>query len=494
MSRPGIFVTETVLPSPVTSAPPSSAAGALVSELPSGPTSPTLVTSWFNFTRVFGGLNRAFPATFAANQFFRAGGRELFVSRVVRSDAAAASASILGDGDDVGTVADEVYLTFTAKSVGTYGNSLRIVLSKNPSDLYDLQVYQEAGQSNNISDDILLETYTNLNLDEHGNTEILNILEVQSQFIRAAWGDNATVVPTAPIPVIALSGGTDGTNSGDLTYAESLESLAEIERVFVLFSPGQVDDDVVGAMVEFAEESGSFVVLDTDAELTPAQAIAYADGLAATSHAAVYYPHLWVPDPTSRSRDSIIKIPPSGSVAGLFLSTDAAFGVFKAPAGLTTVVPGVVAVERSLTNEQLDALNNDVRPVNAVRVIPGSGPVVMGARTLDQSKSTKYINIRRTMVYLAKEMESLTGFALFRNNDPNLWREINAVLDNFLRGFFVEGGLRGDSTADAYYIKIDAENNTPTDVATGVVNIEVGVALQFPAEFIKIQLTQRTIA
>jgi hypothetical protein len=494
MSRPGIFVTETVLPSPVTTAPPSSAAGALVSELPSGPTTPTLVTSWFNFTRVFGGLNREFPATFSANQFFRAGGRELFVSRVVRSDAAAASASILGDGDDVGTVADEVYLTFTAKSVGTYGNSLRVVLTKNPANLYDLQVYQESGQANNVSDDVLLETYTNLNLDDHGNSEILNILEVQSQFIRASWGNNSTVVPTAPIPVIALSGGTDGTNSGDLTYSESLEYLSEIDRVFVLFSPGQVDDDVVGAMVEFAEASGSFVVLDTDSDLTPAQAVAYADGLAATSHAAVYYPHLWVPDPTSRSRDSIIKIPPSGPVAGLYLATDAAFGVFKAPAGLTTSVPGVVAVERSLTNEQLDSLNNDVRPVNAIRVIPGSGPVVMGARTLDQSKSTKYINIRRTMVYLAKEMESLTGFALFRNNDPNLWREISAVLDNFLRGFFVEGGLRGDSTSDAYYIKVDSENNSPTDVATGVVNIEIGVALQFPAEFIKIQLTQRTIA
>lgn len=494
MSRPGVFVTETVLPSPVTTAPPSSAAGALVSELPSGPTSPTVVTSWYNFTRVFGGLNRAYPATFAANQFFRAGGRELFVARVVRSDADTASASILGDGSDVGTVADEVYLTFNAKSVGTYGNSLRISLTQNPAGLYDLQVYQEAGQSNQVSDDVLLETFTNLDLADHGNTELVNILQVSSQFISAEWGTDATVALPSSLPLIALSGGTDGTNSGTLTYSSALESLSEINRVFVLFSPGQVDDTIVGAMVEFAEATGSFVVLDTDADLTPAQAVAYADGLAATSHAAVYYPHLWVPDSTSRSRDSIIKIPPSGSVAGLFLATDAAFGVFKAPAGLTTVVPGVVAVERPLTNEHLDALNNDVRPVNAIRVVPGSGPVVMGARTLDQSKSTKYVNTRRTMVYLAKEMESLIGFALFRNNDQNLWREMNAVLDNFLRGFFVDGGLRGGSTADAYYIKIDAENNTPTDVATGVVNVEVGVALQFPAEFIKIQLTQRTIA
>lgn len=494
MSRPGVFVTETVLPSPVTTAPPSSAAGAMLSELPSGPTTPTVVTSWYNFTRIFGGLNRNFPATFAANQFFRSGGRELFVNRIVRSDAEAADASILGDGSDVGTVANEVYLTFTAKSVGTYGNSLRVSVSKNPANLYDIQVYQEAGQANDTTDDVLLETFTNLDLADHGNTEVINVLQVQSQFISASWGGDATVVIPTSVPLIALSGGTDGTNSGNLTYTTALNNLAEIDRVFVLFSPGQVDDTIVGAMVEFAEDNGSFVVLDTDDNLTPSQAVAYADGLSATSHAAVYYPHLWVPDSTSRSRDSVIKIPPSGAVAGLFLSTDAAFGVFKAPAGLNTVVPGVVSIERALTNEHLDALNNDVRPVNAIRVVPGSGPVVMGARTLDQSKATKYVNIRRTMTYLSKEMGSLMGFALFRNNDANLWREMTAVLDNFLRGFFVDGGLRGNSTADAYYIKIDAENNTASDVASGVVNIEVGVSLQYPAEFIKIQLTQRTIA
>ena len=494
MSRPGVFVTETVLPSPVTTAPPSSAAGALVSELPSGPITPTVINSWYQFTRIFGGLNRSFPATYAANQFFRSGGRELFVARVVRSDAAAATASILGDGSDVGTVADEVYLTFSAKSVGTYGNKMRISIAQNPSGLYDIQIFEEAGQSNDTDDDILLETFTNIDLADHGNTELINILQVQSQFISAAWGSDATVALPSSLPLIALSGGTDGTNSGTLTFSDSLEALSEINRVFVVFSPGQVDDAVVGAMVEFAEQTGSFIVLDTDPDLTPSQAVAYADGLSATSYAAVYYPHLWVPDPTSRSRDSIIKVPPSGAVAGLYLATDAAFGVFKAPAGLNTVVPGVVALERALTNEHLDALNNDVRPVNAIRVVPGSGPVVMGARTLDQSKATKYINIRRTMVYLSKEMESLIGFALFRNNDTNLWGEMTAVLDNFLRGFFVDGGLRGTSTSEAYYIKIDAENNTPTDVATGVVNVEVGVSLQYPAEFIKIQLTQRTIA
>ena len=493
MPRPGVSVTETTLPVPVTIGTPSAAAGAMLALLPAGPTTPTLVTSWYQFSRIFGPLNRAFPATFSANMFFRAGGRELFVSRIVREDATTASASILGDGDDVGSVADEVYLTFRARSSGTYGNSLRVRVAANARSLYDVTVFQEAGSSEDTSDDTLLESFTNLNIAEHGNQEVVDIINVRSQFITAQWGTNATVSLPSSLPMMPLTGGSDGT-SNVLSYSSALAALREVNRSMVLFAPGVVTSSVVSAMRTFASETASFVVLDTDPSLTVSQAVSYAGTLDASDRAAVYYPHLWVADSTSASQDSIVKVAPSGAVAGVILATDAADGVFRAPAGIQATLSGVVAVERSLSNEELDSLNNDNRPVNAIRVMPGAGPVVMGARTMDQSRSTRYINIRRTLDFLTKEMESSLAFALFRNNNSDLWREISTVLDNFLRGFYVDGGLRGATPADAFYIKVDNENNTPSDIASGIVNVEVGVALQYPAEFIKIKLTQRTIA
>jgi hypothetical protein len=465
----------------------------MLAPLPSGPTTPTLVTSWYQFSRIFGPLNRQFPATFAANMFFRAGGRELFVGRIVRSDATAATASILGDGSDQGTTATETYLTFLAKSSGTYGNSLRVVITLNARSLYDLSVYQEAGVAGEISDDTLLETFTNLRIGTHGNTEVTDVINVRSQFISAAWGADATVVIPTTIPTLALSGGGDGT-SGTLSYAAALTAMREVDRSMVLFAPGVATTSVISAMRTFAASTASFVVLDTDANLTPAQAVAYAGTLDSSDRVSVYYPHLWVADSTSASQDSIIKVAPSGAVAGVILATDASDGVFRAPAGIQATLSGVVAVERNLTNEELDSLNNDNRPLNAIRVMPGAGPVVMGARTLDQSRSTRYTNIRRTVDFLTKEMESALAFALFRNNTTDLWREMSTVLDNFLRGFYVDGGLRGATPADAFYIKVDSENNTAADIASGVVNVEIGVALQYPAEFIKIKLTQRTIA
>ncbi len=493
MSRPGVSITETTLAVPVATESPAAATGAMLAILPSGPTAPTAVTSWYQFSKVFGPLNRSFPATFAANMFFRAGGRELFVNRLIRSDATTASAAILGDGSDAGSTADEVYLNFTAKSSGSYGNSLRVRVTINPRGLYDVAVLQEAGVANDVTDDVLLETFTNLPVGTHGNTEVTDIINVRSQFINVAWGSDTTVVLPANLPTLTLSGGGDGT-TGTYSYSTALNRLKETERSFVVFCPGVTDSNTIESLVEFAQDTKSFVVADTAPSLTAAQAVTYADSLVNSDRLGVYYPQVWIADTTSASQNSILKVSPSGAVAGVILGTDATQGVFRAPAGIQATIPGVVALEKSLSNEELDALNNDLNPVNALRVMPGAGPVVMGARTMDQSRSTRYINIRRTVDFLSKEMEAALAFAIFRNNTPDLWREISTVLDNFLRGFFTDGGLRGNSPSEAYFIKVDAENNNATDIASGVVNVEVGVALQYPAEFIKIKLTQRTIA
>lgn len=487
MARPGVSVSEAVLATPVTAAPPTSAAGALVAPLPAGPNTPTLVSSWYQFTRVFGGLTKSNLATFAANQFFRAGGRELYVSRVVKTDAVKAEVTLLDGSDD--------YLTFTAKSEGTWGNNLRIRITKNIADLYDVEVLQEAGVAADYTDDTVLETYYNLDLATVGSQEVVDIFALRSQFIDVAWPATLTGlnVPTT-FTVLPLVGGTDGGALAEYDYTAALASLAQVNRTFVIFSPGAVDTDTVTALVAWAETNKSFLVLDVAPTTDVAGAVTYADGVGPTTYAAVYYPNVWVADTTSRSRDALVLIPPSGGVAGLYLNTDATSGVWKSPAGLQSSLSGVVALERNLSAADLDDLNNDSSPVNAVRFVAGSGAVVMGARTLDQRASTRYINIRRTLLFLSREMEGRCEFALFRNNDATLWNQLTVTLQAFLNGVWQSGGLRGQTAPQAYYVKIDRENNTPTDVANGVVNIEVGVALQYPAEFVKIKLTQQTNA
>jgi len=44
----------------------------------------------------------------------------------------------------------------------------------------------------------------------------------------------------------------------------------------------------------------------------------------------------------------------------------------------------------------------------------------------------------------------------------------------------------------AFYVKVDATTTSFADIQNGRVNIEVGVALQYPSEFIVIKLGQIT--
>jgi hypothetical protein len=114
----------------------------------------------------------------------------------------------------------------------------------------------------------------------------------------------------------------------------------------------------------------------------------------------------------------------------------------------------------------------------------------MGSRTLKSGYVDKYVPVRRTLIYLEKALKDLTEFAIFEPNDARLWTQINATLSSFLTSFWSQGGLSGAAPADAYFIKCDAENNPQSSIDNGIVNIQVGVALQRPAEFVVINIGQ----
>jgi phage tail sheath protein FI len=117
----------------------------------------------------------------------------------------------------------------------------------------------------------------------------------------------------------------------------------------------------------------------------------------------------------------------------------------------------------------------------------------MGARTLLQDgTASRYVNMRRSLIYIEKNLKDLAEFALFENNNSVLWSRIRTVLSVFLNEYKNQGGLRGANPSDAFYVKIDSSNNTALSIANGEVNIQVGVALQYPAEFVVINLSQMT--
>src|SRR5205823_2661883 len=95
-------------------------------------------------------------------------------------------------------------------------------------------------------------------------------------------------------------------------------------------------------------------------------------------NAALFYPRLLERDPLRKGQlDTFV---PCGAVAGIFAATDATRGVWKAPAGIDASLQGVQALSVAMNDLENGLLNK--QGINCLRVQPGAGPVVWGARTM----------------------------------------------------------------------------------------------------------------
>jgi hypothetical protein len=513
-SRPGVFLQEVALPQNITLADNGTAVGALVGTLPQGPVVPTLITSWPQFVKTYGSYDNSYPTSFAAYSFFANGGRNVYVNRVVANGATNSSVTLT---DSAGTPANS--LQVIAVSPGMWGNDLAVEVKAGVNNRFSLVVYGAPLTSVSAADSNVLEQFNDLTMDKNDPRYVVPTINTLSSFVRVADLSSDHEFPdNTPLAagLKALTSGTNGSAPVRADYAGSLAEFDTISSPLVINLPDvafmyhasdasaaaelALVNNVTSDLMTYCETRGdAFAVIDTPSNMTASQALTFTTNVATAAaagatgaNAAVYYPWLVVPDPLRSVPGATRTLPPGAAVLGQFLATDASRGVFKAPAGLSNRVALAVATERNLSNADLDSLNAAVHPVNVIRVVPGSGIVVMGARTLKNAPGDRYINVRRSVIHVKKELQNLTAFAMFENNDSRLWSQIRTSIGTFLAAYWSQGGLRGASQAEAYYIRCDETNNTAADIVNGRVNIEVGIAVEYPAEFVVITIGQVT--
>jgi len=483
--RPGVFVEESLNLVPPAQSTTSQSVAAFIGSMDRGPVDPTLVTSWSQYISLYGGWTAKSAVHIAALLFFSNGGSQAYFKRVV--DVAADTATRTFNDRAAGSAAAET-LTLNAKNVGSWGNSINVTIANaTTSGAFDLVVYYNGSDASN-----LVERFTDLTMTSTDDRYAVSVLNSLSNYVSAVDEGSAAVgatrLPVAAVNV-ALAAGTNGDNITESEIAQSVNAFDVIQSSLVLNAPNVTDATSVNLLTSYATARGDvFVVIDPITG-SAANQITRADSYTATSYGAVYYPEIVIKDPTTNTQGVTVSVKPGGAVVGLYLATDASRGVFKAPAGLSTRVGGAVSVA-PLTNTELDTLNSNAAAVNAIKFVPGSGIVVMGARTLDGSYVSKYVPVRRTLIYLRKSLAELSQFAIFEPNDAVLWRRLTATLEGLLTDFWRQGGLRGSVPSQAFYVKCDAELNPQSSIDAGQVNIEVGVALQRPAEFIIIKIGQ----
>ena len=191
--------------------------------------------------------------------------------------------------------------------------------------------------------------------------------------------------------------------------------------------------------------------------------------------------------------DDLNLLPPSAAMAGVYTNVDNTRGVWKAPANVT--INSVIKPSIKINDEEQKDLNSPMsgKAINAIRTFPGDGLKVWGARTYDgNSQDWRYINVRRTMMYLEQSVKNAARAYVFEPNDASTWINMRCMIENFLRSVWKRGGLAGSTPEEAFEVHVGlGDTMTGDDILEGMLRITVLVAVTHPAEFIEITFQQQ---
>lgn len=397
-------------------------------------------------------------------------------------------------------------LKLSCVSVGLWGNQIYIDITDSATGVgrFNLTVRYGGTADANIVERFLDVTMNRT--DQRYAVSMLNSTLLGSKYIQAidlgaytTW--NSAITPQTQSPT-ALSGGSDGVATPSLLTAT--QRLATIQGNLDMNLPGVTDTAILNPVLSYIESQPNiFAVVDVPRALIGADGVTPSESATVNEYlamvvgnaqitpspaVALYGPWVQVPDPISATPGATRTLPPGGAVLGLYSSTDGQFGVQKSPAGVTIPLQRVAGTELAFQNSNLDTLNSN--GVNVIRNVSSYGFCVMGARTLLPNLPNRYVSIERTLMSVQFTLTRLTQFAVFENNNPTLWATLSAIVTQYLQGIWQTGVLNGDTAEQAYFVQCDSSNNTPTSIAAGEVHVQVGLALNSPAEFVVIDINQ----
>jgi phage tail sheath protein FI len=500
-ARPGVFVTTTLTPLNTSGTGiPGEAIPCFALPYNRGPVAPTKITSWPQFIKLYGNFNVANGSLlhYAVYNFFNNNGDACYVLRLPNTDATYASTTLDGIGADVAVP----ILTVKASSPGAWGNQLYVTVNTTGvSGRVNITVYSGGNTSG-----FQVENWIDLSMnpaDPRNVAAVINSPISGSAYITVteSLGANGYVSGTTDLAVVttpqALTSGADGTTAPSIGTAipTALDQLQN--QILNLNVPGWTTTADLNALISWAAGRGDvFLVIDGPTPNLPATSAQVAQnyinlvqtgGINATVQAAIYGPWLQIPDPASAVPGALKWVPPGGAVLGIYSYTDKVYGVQKTPAGIQTPLKAI-GLEAAFTPTDLN--NLQAAMINPIKVVPGAGICIFGALTLSPGYPNQFVSVERTLMMLVHDLMFLCQFAIFEPNTADLWAQITAVLTNYLTQQMQANVLAGNTPQTSFAVLCDASNNTLSSAQTGVVNVQVAVALASPAEFIVINLSQ----
>ncbi|MBP8132858.1 MAG: phage tail sheath family protein [Zoogloea sp.] len=491
--------------------------------------SPVLISSWDDYVRNFGGLREVTASSrgddlgLSVSAFFLNGGSKTYIIRLAAKDTPttsrgtlsnAAAAKVLEvEAINPGAWADQLVLRLTPKPlpVGSVpaGNNFMAEVGRNEAT--------PGGGSVFVPEENLGE----VNGDDTATNGILRVINMSSRRIRVTLPAGITTsaaaatLSAAYVAVETLSGtlarGDDGDPPASGDYTPVLNALLKVRDINILLLPGVFKGDdghttavedmtaIVDAAVAHCEKIGNrMLIVDLAPGLSLSDETAINNlGLPTSTYAVTYYPWTRINNPfynpdSNPAADRTVLVSPGATAAGLWAKTDGRRGVWKAPAGIEFPVLGVSSLEYVVEDPEQDFLNP--AGVNALRRMPGFGPVVWGARTRSTRTNPewRYVPVRRTALFIEESIYNGIQWAVFEPNDSRLWSSLRANIESFMNGLFRVGAFQGDKASDGYFVRCGlGQTMTQDDIDRGQVIVLVGFAPLKPAEFVIVRIQQK---
>ncbi|HEX9731764.1 MAG TPA: phage tail sheath C-terminal domain-containing protein [Thermoanaerobaculia bacterium] len=302
------------------------------------------------------------------------------------------------------------------------------------------------------------------NADVLTRSDLANATEVNAEYAAL----DATGWLSSAVAEVAAST-TDYDDGAGATVLETLQAvLVDLDALFQ-----GAEDSVLG-----------FVAQVQDAARTHAD----------MTQTLLYQEHSIIGNVVEHVKREMSRVPPSGAIAGVYAFVDGARGVWKSPANvsLSAVLAPVVPFDDA-DQEDLNVDVNAGKSINAIRAFTGRGTVVWGARTLaGNDNEWRYVSVRRFFNMVEESVKKSTSFAVFEPNAAPLWTKVKSLIANYLIQKWRDGALAGATPDEAFFVKVGlGETMTAQDVLEGRMNVEIGMAVVRPAEFIVLKFSHK---
>jgi hypothetical protein len=310
------------------------------------------------------------------------------------------------------------------------------------------------------------------------------VINQQSKLIRVKHNPYCTTTPIKVLSTVGvyLDGGSNGNRATNSSIINGWDLYADAERVAcnILINAGYTDVAVQQAMDTIAtKRKDAIAVLDVpydQQELQDAIDFRRSTLNMDTSRSALYSPDLLIWD---EYNDRQLYVPPSGHVAGAYAMTDKTAEAWFSPAGMVRGDLNVKGVRVKYNQGARNALTS--AQVNAIRVIPGSGYKIWGDLTLQyKASATSNVNVRRLMNFVESSLAFAMRYSTFEPNDKILWDQLTEMSERFLKP------IKGARGLYDFSVVCNSKTNTPETIAKGQTIINIYFDPVLPAKRIQL--------